>query len=249
MIIEGLKENDLENLVLNIISIDEYESKIDDTAIVIGFYISYKDPAKDLNKFIQKTNIDIIDTDVSPAPTEDGYYIVFVEVERDNDLYDNIISLANNINNLADISDWKFKTFGIEKVFELTKENLEKYVPISLHDDDNDNIKDDENNIEESLFNFFKESILDDLYIENNQLLMIKNGKKLFLEYIDYGNSEELRYNNNLINEAIVYDFASYSETSLINYFIGNNWLVEKYNNIFSLKKDSDNNELLVRLI
>ena len=77
---EGLRPDDLEDLVLPILSIDEYESKIEDDGIVVGFYTQYKDPANDLNRFIQKSAIDILDSEVSPAPTEDGYFIVFVEL-------------------------------------------------------------------------------------------------------------------------------------------------------------------------
>src|ERR1700748_2916530 len=83
-LIEGLRENDLEGLVLPVISIDQFESKIDDDAIVVAFYVEYRDPAIDLNRFIQKSAVDILDTEVSPAPTEDGYFVVFVELMRDD---------------------------------------------------------------------------------------------------------------------------------------------------------------------
>ena len=51
---EGLKEGDLAELVLPMISIDEFESKLDDDSIVVAFYVGDRDPSQDLNRFIQK---------------------------------------------------------------------------------------------------------------------------------------------------------------------------------------------------
>ena len=39
---EGLKELDLQDLVLPLVSVDEYESKIDEEAIVVAFFILTK---------------------------------------------------------------------------------------------------------------------------------------------------------------------------------------------------------------
>lgn len=237
MITEGLRENDLQNLVLDIISIDEYESKIDESAIVVGLYVFYKDPAYDLNKFIQKTNVDIIDTDISPAPTEDGYYIVFIELERDNDLYKNILNLVNNINNLSGITSWSFKTFGDDDIHPLTFENLQKFVP-------NNSLDKDE--IEESvIYDYLKDSILDDMYIQENEILFIKNGKKLFLEFVDFDVVENTRSRNMLIDETISYDMDDIAISNKINSFIGPNYDVEKIGHYYSIK--NSNQELLVR--
>ena len=247
---EGLQEGDLEGLVLNTISIDEYESKIDNTAIVIGFYISYKDPAYDLNKFIQKTNVDIIDTDISPAPTEDGYYIVFVELERDDDLYKNIIQLADTIKNLADIDSWNFTAYDVNEVLPLNEDNLKKYVSLSISDDeDNDDAVDDDNeSVSESvIFDYFKESILDNLIIEGNEIIFIKNNYKLVCEFVDYGYISNTRKNNNLLNEAVVYNFNNTAISNKINSYVGSNWIVEEIGNYYSIRKDN-NLELLVRI-
>ena len=65
-LVEGLKEGDLEELLIPMISIDEYESKLDDDSIVVAFYVRDRDPSYDLNRFIQKGASAILDTDVSP---------------------------------------------------------------------------------------------------------------------------------------------------------------------------------------
>src|SRR6056297_3156277 len=84
-IIESLFPGDLENLVSSTISIDEYESKIDPEAIVLAFFVKSEDPAYDLSRFIEFGPFSyILDTEVSPAPDENGNYLVFVEFEAAN---------------------------------------------------------------------------------------------------------------------------------------------------------------------
>lgn len=242
MINEGLKEGDLSNLVLNVISIDEYESKIDDSAMTVGFYVTYKDPANDLNKFIQKTNAHIIDTDVSPAPTEDGYYIVFVELEKDDELINNILTLVSNINNLVDVDDWKFNIYGVKGDIEFNKDNLIKYINRDL----NKNIQ--KENIKEKIYDFFQESILDNLYFEKNKIMFGKNGKRLYVDYVDFGKISEIRNSPLLVNENIIYNFDTASISNTLQKYIGKNWIVETIGKYTSIRKDDEGDELIVRL-
>ena len=71
---EGMRENDLDDLVLPLITIDEYVSKIGDDkeVIVVGFFVEDEDPANDLSRFIDRSVTNILDTDVSPVPNEEG---------------------------------------------------------------------------------------------------------------------------------------------------------------------------------
>ena len=125
-IYEGLRTNDLENLLIPLISIDEYESKLDDDAIVVGFYVSDKEPADDLNRFIQKSPQFIYDADVSPAPTQDGYFVCFVEFERNEKFYDSLMDILKDLTNLVNIEpdQWSFTAYNHDGVFELTEKNV-----------------------------------------------------------------------------------------------------------------------------
>ena len=98
---EGMRAGDLADLVLPMISVDEYESKIDDSSIVIGFYIHDQDAASDLNRFLQKSPIQIIDTEISPAPDQHGYYIVFVELINDRRIAKNIADILAEVSFLS----------------------------------------------------------------------------------------------------------------------------------------------------
>ena len=106
---EGLQQHDLDFTIMPLVSIDEYESKIDDRkAIVIGFYVTENDPATDLAAFIEKGIIKVLDTDVSPAPTEDGHYLVFVELDRNDKFPENLLKIIEEISNVTNIEEWEF---------------------------------------------------------------------------------------------------------------------------------------------
>lgn len=125
----GLQKNDLDYLIMPMLDIDNYESKIDNSkAIVVAFYVFEEDPARDLERFIEKGNIDILDAETSPAPTEDGYYVVFIEMDRDRDFPESLIDLVYQIDNLSNVEQWQFKTLHDDEMYDLTKDNLSKHV-------------------------------------------------------------------------------------------------------------------------
>lgn len=118
-IFEGMWANDLEDLLQPIVSIDEYESKVDDSAIAIGFFVNDRDAAGDLNRFIQKSAVPIIDSDVSPAPDQRGYFIVFAELPGNDRFSENLQHLCDEIGQLGGITHWQMKMRGIKHVTKL----------------------------------------------------------------------------------------------------------------------------------
>jgi len=130
---EGLERNSLEYLVMPMISIDEYESKIDDRrVIVVGFFVKDHSPASDLSQFIEKSSLRPLDTDVSPAPTDDGYYLVFVELGRNDHFPKRVIEMTEQVSNLCDIEKWQFMPYGEDgELYDLTEKNLVKHVNLN----------------------------------------------------------------------------------------------------------------------
>jgi len=128
-IIEGLSRKSLDYLVQPILSIDEYESKISDKrSIVIGFYCGDNDPANDLSHFIDKSSQPILDTDISPAPTPEGYYVVWVEILRDNKFPQVLLDLLGEVDNLTNVKDWQFQCPNHKDPIDLNKDALEKNI-------------------------------------------------------------------------------------------------------------------------
>lgn len=132
---EGLSRNALEHLVLPVLSIDEYESKISDKrAVVIGFFVQDEAPAKDLSHFIDRSSLPILDTEVSPSPTEEGFYITWVELRRSQDLPKVIIDMLNEIENLCNISQWQFTCPRQQSPLDLDEKQLKEHLMLDPND-------------------------------------------------------------------------------------------------------------------
>lgn len=177
---EGLQANDLDFLIMPIVSIDEYESKIDDRrAVVVGFYVTDENPAFELGSFIERGKTSILDTEVSPAPTEDGYYMVFVEIERNRKLPQAIMELIDSVSLLTNVDKWQFSPYHSEEDenYPLTLDELKQRVncdPSSVEvKDDEDDDEDDE--ITEGIVNFIGGSLLEGFGIDGD-MLTIKSG-------------------------------------------------------------------------
>lgn len=114
-IFEGMKAGDLKGLIMPTISVDEYESKVSDNAIVFGFFVHDEDAAIELNRFIQRSAIKILDSDVSPAPDQFGYYMVFVEFMNDDDLFIQFDNMMDDVKAISAIDEWVLKPRKFEK--------------------------------------------------------------------------------------------------------------------------------------
>lgn len=132
---EGLRAGDLRDLLIPVLSIDEYESKISSNAevIVVGFFIETEEAADDLSRFINRSANAMLDTDVSPAPTESGYFVMFVEFTRDAAAFESIQNILIEIQNVVNIkeSDWTFKGYQTTEIKEFNEQNFNESVRVS----------------------------------------------------------------------------------------------------------------------
>lgn len=94
--------------------INYYEPKADPEASVISFVVYGEDPAKDLEKFIDFGPVKVLDTDVSPAPDEDGNFHVFVEVSdiSSKDLAKKVYDLLNVVKFITSKTEWIYHYRG-----------------------------------------------------------------------------------------------------------------------------------------
>lgn len=133
---EGLRINDLQYLVSNYVSIDQYTSKLDDDNITIAFFCNEKEVAEDLRDFIEKIYyIEIRDIEISDSLTDDNKFILFVEFERNINFPKMVMDMIDSVNKVTGNKDWKFKTFGMNDKEELTIENLKANVRLSKYRD------------------------------------------------------------------------------------------------------------------
>lgn len=135
LLTEGLESGDLERLVLPEISIDEYKSKMgsDDEIVVINFVVQGKEPALDLVNFVEKSYEWVVDADVSSGEVFDGTYIVFIEIDREPTVPDNIMELLEDLENLTEhkVSDWEIKYSKTKKQLKPDLESLKSGIPLT----------------------------------------------------------------------------------------------------------------------
>src|SRR5210317_1717515 len=112
-VFEGLRPGDLEDLVLPEITVDDFEPKSGspENVVVVSFYVKDLDPAQDLASFIERGAHNILDTEVSPSPDEEGNYLVFVEMHRDETLTDSFMKVLEDIKQVVSIDKWNVEFY------------------------------------------------------------------------------------------------------------------------------------------
>jgi hypothetical protein len=202
---EGMERGALEHLVLPLISVDEFESKIDDRRVIVsGFYVKDQSPATDLSNFVEKSSIRPLDTEVSPAPTDDGFYMVFVEMGRNDDFPERLVNLAEQLGNLTATKKWKFKPYlsGEDEFFDLTEDNIREHTnldPTKVEINDiaidapvvSPNAEpimspEDEIEIYEHIGQFFKQSLIESVEIKGDWLRISDRGNHRVYQIADW---------------------------------------------------------------
>ena len=102
------------------ISIDEYTPKIDDTNIVVAFQVLDNfDAAYDLSSFIERSPVEVSDTEASENPNVDGRYVVYAEFERDAEFTQKFLDLLKTIENICPNPEWKLQIYGVNDPVDL----------------------------------------------------------------------------------------------------------------------------------
>lgn len=219
----SLQHGDLSGTVLPNISIDEFEPKAgnDKDVIVVAFHLNDQEPAEDLNTFIQRGVIDTLDVEVSPNTDEEGRYLVFVEMSRDDSFPNKFQALLKDVANVAGEMDWQVKTYLAEdQIFAFNDPALfnwiiivpEEYVP-------KDEFKMKE--IDEGIVNFFNESLAQGLTIDGHVITLAHNRSRIAAEVVDVGDYDTVVGRNFLSESAFGVGQNSY-EANVLQSMLGN---------------------------
>lgn len=240
---EGLKEGDLSDLVLPLVSIDEYESKLDPDAIVFAFSVIEKGAARDLNRFIQKGSFELLDTDVSPAPNEDGQFMVFIEVLREEGAIDNFLTLLSSLKGLTSIESWKGQIYGVEGIHQIDEEYLKENLRLTPIDDEA------EDSIEEQLVEFFRLSDLESITVDQKRVTLEGVKSSVDFEFVDMGNFESVRERQEIMSQGLRLDEAAQSNVSRLQRILGDLWMVEHLENHVLLSNILSEEVLLLKVL
>jgi len=237
---EGLKPDDLKDLINPIIEIDTYKSVMgnDEDVIVLSFSINGSDAAKDFENFVEQGYKSVMDADVSSGETDEGTYKVFVEVKRGNKSVSDIEDILYGATQLTGIEEWKFRYYKDFKSYPIEElKNVVPFTPETYRE-----------KIEESFDNdikfFFRKSPMEYMTLENNTLTF----KRLFnspvrMEMMNYGTRLDLLTN---LKGTIRIDETSTSETMWLTKYFGN-YNITKYDDFFVF--ENDNSAFVFKLI
>lgn len=132
---EGLEASDLAHLIDTTVTVDEYKSKMgsDEDVCVLTFKIQGKDPARDLVSFIEKSYDWVLDADASSGELDDGSYLVFVEIDREADMIENILTMFEDLEPLTEIpiDQWRIKNINPRQEADASAESLANMIPTS----------------------------------------------------------------------------------------------------------------------
>ena len=220
----SLRQHDLKDLVDKIIEIDSYKSKMgsDEDIITIAFSTITKESADDLSSFIEKGYSFVLDADVTSGEQSDGTYKVFVEVDRDKKVSEQIMELADGVKNLTGLSDLKFRYYKNFRSMPLDQETLESTIPLSA---DDYGLTVNESNLE-NYKNFFNKSFVENVEMWGDMLTIKKAwADPVAFKFVDFGPTQQTLDN---INES--FNANDFSEIIFLSKYIGD-YNITKYGN------------------
>ena len=187
----GLIAGDLKHLVYDIFEIDSFKSKMGDdkNIVVLSLSARTKESANDLMNFLEKGYPFVLDADVTSGEQADGSYKVFVELERNKDIPDQIVEIVDGIKKLSDLDEMRFRYYKSFQSSPVDVQTVSETVPL---DNDAYDIKVNESNME-NYKNFFNKSYMEELYVFNENLHVKKKyADTLVFEIVDFGKTEDI---------------------------------------------------------
>jgi len=133
---QGLKIAPLRGFVQNRFTVDVYKPRIGDEKdiVVLAFSVLERKPAIILRRHITQGQFEFIDIDVSPAPNEEGNYLVFIELKRSAAMFEVLNDILRHISNMVDIHQWYFQPYAHQEFLDWNRENFLKTIPQSPED-------------------------------------------------------------------------------------------------------------------
>ena len=217
----GLHTGDLQDTMLKKLSIDEYEPKTGDASevLVLGFSLRESSQGQDLYNFLNSSIFEIRDVEVSPNPNPDNYYMVFVEIDRNDKVLENIRSIVTDVENISGKLPWIGKTHLNDDFLPLFDEGISQYVitdpekymtkeQFQQQKAEEQAVVDAKEESDNSIMEFLKSSNLLKASINNNTLEVEDKFNEAKLEVVGFGEAKDIMAEIG-INESAIGDMDS----------------------------------------
>jgi hypothetical protein len=238
----GLRFEELEGMVLPLISIDEFEPKTGTTeeVIVVAFFCRDELPAIDLDEFLDKSVIDFLDSEVSPNPNEEGYYLVFIEFKRQPNFWMKLFDMVKDIENVSGGMDWKVQPYLVPELYDLYDPRLQQvviaqedeYVPKAEFDN--------------TMEGYFKDSRLDTLTINEDKITFGRVFGKVEFDLVDFDITDHL-VEKLQITEAHIDLLNTSPQLTALRAMLGESWDVSAIEDYYFINKAGEERSVVVR--
>jgi len=224
-----LQQYDLRDLVDNILEIDGYKSKMgaDKDIVTVAFATKTKESADDLASFIERGYTFVLDADATSGEQADGTYKVFVEMQRDDEIGEQIMELAGGVENLTGMADVKFRYYKEFRSKPLTLEELSAAVPTDpdLYGVDSEILSDMSESMD-NYTNFFNKSMVENITMWGDMLTI----KKVWADPVAFTFKAFGPTQPTLDSITESFNFNDFSEIIFLSKYIGD-YNITKYGN------------------
>ena len=218
----GLRQNDLKDMVYKVFEVDSFKSKMgDDKDIVtLSFSVREEAAAKDLENFLEKGYDFILDADSTPGEQSDGTYKVFVEIERNRHVPEQIMEIVDGVKKLGGMDDLKYRYYKNFKSIDVSEESLSETIPLDADSYGGAIQEARTSNYKE----FFNRSYVEDISMLDEHIIIQKKwADPLAFKFVDFGPAEETI--NNISESFNANDF---SEIIFLSKYVGD-YNITKY--------------------
>lgn len=221
-------------LVDNIFEIDSYASKMgsDQDIVVLSFTVESQKPAEDLVNFCERGYEFVLDADSTPGELNDGKYKVFVELERNRHVPEQIMELLDGVGKLTEIDNFKFRYYKSFQSVPVSATALSETIPKNK---DDYQISIQENKLN-NFSNFFGRSYLENISVQDDDITFQRMyAEPLRMRIKDAGLREHV-YNN--LPGKLMIESKDMAEILYLTKYIGN-YNITKVNNLFVFENDN----------
>lgn len=126
---EGLEKNDLDFMISDTISVDQYKGKFTDDSVVVVLFIKDEKAAIELEDFIQKfPSKYILLTEVNLNQDKNNYFQLFIDFKKEKGFITELLKMLEDINKITNIKHWKMKIGKNKFTYLVNEENLLKFI-------------------------------------------------------------------------------------------------------------------------
>ncbi len=251
-----MKHGELIDLVIPKVSLDEFSPKTGENkdVIVLGFYVDDLEPAKDLSNFIETGAYETLDVEASPASNDEGHYMVFVEMKRNEEVFEKLNKILHDVENLSGKLLWKVKPYYAEEDYKLSENTWKEFVIVEpdMYVDKKTfqerRVEAKEEEYKENLGNFLIDSLMSNVSLDKDtekDTIQFTRGKRVFeFELVNFGQKDILEDISTEPIRSMLSDDLAFADA------IGKSYAINNFSEgRFTITREGSNDVMLLRKI